>query len=171
MGYGLQVEIDCQHEDPPEYLHWSSKGMLDALAMGYELFGFSSILDKVAQKLDLDVTPLHKVTNPELLLEDFIEGIDPNADNELSRWKQRFREFEDRRRNAWQTPAEIRTCIDKLAKELDDHPAIFEEVGVDPDPYGNYVLSGDFRRELDKLLQIVVWAEENNISKLRLIWS
>jgi len=145
--------------------------MLDALAMGYEVFGFSSILDKVTQKLGLNVAPLHKVTNPELLLEDFIEGIDPNDHDELSRWKQRFRELEDRRRTAWQSPAEIRTCIDELTRALDDHPAIFEEVGVDPDPYGNYFLSEAFRRELDKLFQIVVWAEENNIPKLRLIWS
>ena len=57
MGYGLQVEMYYQQKDSPELLQWSSKGMLDALAMGYEVFGFGSILDKVAQKLAGKVYP------------------------------------------------------------------------------------------------------------------
>ena len=167
----MQVELDVAQNDLPKFLQWSSKGMLDALAMGYEVFGFGSILDQVAQRLNLDVASLHKVTNPELLLEDFIEGIKPNDHDELTRWLQRFREFDHRRKSAWQSPAELRTCIIELTMALDDHPSIFEEVGVDPDPYGNYFLSGVFRKELDQLLQIVVWAEENNVLRLRLIWS
>ncbi len=170
MGYGLQVEMDGDQEHLPALVQWSSKGLLDALAMGYEVFGYGSILDKVAAKLNLDVAPLHKVTNPELMLEDFIEGLDPNDQDELSRWKQRFREFEDRREAAWQSPSEIRTSLDRLRLALDDHPAIFKEIGVDPDPYGNYFLSGAFRKELDKLSQIVIWAEENSVPRLRLIW-
>ena len=170
MGYGLQVELDLEIEDVPDFLHWSSKGMLDALAMDYEVHGFCSILDNVAERLNLDVSLLHKVTNPERNLNDFIGGIDPDDQEELKKWEQEFRDFEQRREIAWQPPTGIRECIEALIQELDNHPNVYEEVGVDPDPYGNYFLLGAFRRDLDKLHKIVSWADQNEVPQLRLIW-
>jgi len=53
---------------------------------------------------------------------------------------------------------------------LDKHPNVYKEIGVDPDPYGNYFLLGGFRKELEKLHKIVSWADQNEVPRLRLIW-
>jgi hypothetical protein len=170
MGYGLHVEFDHEVDDPPEYLSWSSKGMLDALAMGYEIFGFASILDLVAERLNVDVRPLHKVTNPEFTLDDFVMGIEADDQEELERWRQRYYAFDERRESTWQPPSALKASIEELIQGLDKHPQVFEEVGVDPDGYSNYFLSGVFRKELDDLLRIVSWAEHNGVRRLRLVW-
>jgi hypothetical protein len=47
---------------------------------------------------------------------------------------------------------------------------VYKEVGVEPDRYGNYYLTGVFRKELDHLRRIVLWAQQNDIQRLRMIW-
>jgi hypothetical protein len=170
MGFGLHVEFTPSVDDGPDFIHWSSKGMLDALAMGYEVFGFGSILDSVAQELNLDVSPLHKVTNPELGIEDFIAEIPPDQKEEIARWTQRYREFDERRTQSWQSPKRLRESLEALIHGLDENPDIYERVNVDPDRYGMYYISGVFRRELDHLLKIISWAEAEDIPRIRLIW-
>jgi hypothetical protein len=171
MGYGLQNEFSEGFEEIPANLqYWGSSAMLDALAMGYELFGFGSILDQVAEKLNLDVTPLHKVTNPEYILDDFIEGIDPEDTEKMTKWKQRYAEFNARRRKAWQPPSALLASVVQFMKSLDNNPEIFIEIGVDPDRYGNYFLGGSFRKELDKLHKVVSLADRKGVELLRLIW-
>lgn len=170
MGNRLYVELDKEIDNPPEFLNWGSSGLLDAFAMGYEVFGFGSILDLFADRLKIHLKPLHRVTNPDLRLDDFIECIDPENQDELNKWKQRYYEFDERRKNAWQSPSELLESLEQLIKALDEHPGVFEEVGVDPDRYGNNFLTGVFRKELDHLLRIVLWADQKNIQKLRMIW-
>lgn len=156
--------------DGPDFIHWSSKGLLDALAMGYEIFGFGSTLDDIAQELDLDVSLLHKVTNPEFEIEDFIAEIPPDQKEEIARWTHRYREFDERRSQSWQSPERLRESLDALIQGLDENSDIYERVNIDPDSYGMYCISGAFRRGLDQLLKIISWAEEKDIPKTRLIW-
>jgi hypothetical protein len=138
--------------------------------MGYEVFGFVSILDLIAKRLKIKVNPLHRVTNPDLCLDDFIEGIELDNQDELNKWKQRYCEFDKRQKDAWQSPIELLASLKELIQALDDHPEVYREVSIDPDRYGNYFLTAVFRKELDHLLRIVLWAKQNDIQRLRMIW-
>ena len=168
MGFYLHVEIDCDKKLLPDFASWCSKAMLYALAHTYEIHdGDPSVLDMVADKLQIDVSPLHKVSGSDMSL--FFEGIDRNDKEAWARAEQEHLEYERKHESNWQSPSTLGTCIQRLAQALDNYPGAFKELEISECIDGEYYLSGEFRQELDDLYRIVGWAEANDIPRIRLL--
>jgi hypothetical protein len=168
MGFWLHVEVERDRDELPEFFRWCSKPMLYALAHGYDLEdGEPSVLDLVANRLGVDVNPLHKVSGGDLEL--FFEFVDPNDKEAWAQAEQERLEYERKHESNWQSPSELGTSIRALTNALDSHPGVFEELDVAQYLDGNYYLSGEFRQELEELHQLVAWAEANEIPRIRLL--
>ncbi|MFN2227922.1 MAG: hypothetical protein ACK2UY_16495 [Anaerolineae bacterium] len=125
------------------------------------------MLDLIANKLDVDVSPLHKVSGGDPQL--FFEFVDPNDKEAWARAEQERLEFEREHESNWQSPSELGASIRALMDALDSRPGIFDELGVAQYWDGDYYLSGGFRQELEELHQPVVWAEVHDIPRIRLL--
>jgi hypothetical protein len=168
MSFWLHIEIDPDKEMPPDLARWCSNTMLYALAHGYDLPDEDpSVLDLAAERLGVDVGPLHKVSGGDMNL--FFDAVDPNDREAWARAEQERLTYERKHEANWQNPRDLGICIRALIQALDSAPGIFGDLEVSEFHDGDYYLSGEFRHELGELCQIVTWAEENDISRIRLL--
>lgn len=168
MGFWLHVELDCDKELLPDFTRWCCKAMLYALAHAYEICdGDPSVLDMVADKLDIDIGPLHKVSGGDMSL--FLEGVDSNDKRAWARAEQERLEYEHKHESNWQSPSTLGACIRELTQASDSNPGVFGELGVLEYIDGEYYQSGESRQDLDDLHRIVSWAEANDVPRIRLL--
>jgi hypothetical protein len=165
----MEVDTDIPQGHLDDFMRRTSGGLNYALTHGYEfLDGSTSVLNLVAEQLQIDLHPLHVFAGPEWGVAEFVEAGGDFSEAGRRRAAQAWKSYIEERETKWQPLEAVLNSIDTLIQALDNHPNIFVELNGDTYDHGDYFTDGTFREDLEDLRRMLVWTQEHGAQKVRL---
>jgi hypothetical protein len=153
MGVILGVETSTGEDIPHWFMRTDSKSFI------YHLINADDV-NKLARHFALDLTRLHQIADREEEPLDSFLARDPTEDRE-----QYWMEMHAHNEAAWQSPKVLLAVLAHLLEALDNNRTVYEQLSLTDD----YFTMGSFWHDVKDLHQMIAWADQRGIEKIRLV--